>query len=155
MHPVTRQRTLESILSWWSDSNPPGATISLHAAAKPLMKILYHRQVLGFIERTRGGPFSEETLGIYSDYLAFKYISHATKNTILKELGSRASWSEADVRAVVHSPILYQVAGLLESSDAEIRRRTCMLVAELARNESSAVVVLGFKPCARLTALLR
>ncbi|KAF7350056.1 hypothetical protein MVEN_01307300 [Mycena venus] len=37
MPPLSRFETLPSIHSWWSDSNPPGATMSLHAVAKPLM----------------------------------------------------------------------------------------------------------------------
>jgi hypothetical protein len=71
MNPLARQRTLESTLSWWSDSNPrpPGATISISALAKPLMRLMYHRQALRFIQKNRGTPLSQETLEIYSTYL--------------------------------------------------------------------------------------
>ncbi|KAJ7118085.1 hypothetical protein C8R44DRAFT_738041 [Mycena epipterygia] len=71
MPPLTRQRTFQSIHSWWSDRNLPGATLNLHAASKPLMKLLYHRQVLDFIKTNRGTPLSEESLQIFSDYLAY------------------------------------------------------------------------------------
>jgi hypothetical protein len=69
MNTLARQRTRESYLSWWSDSNPPGATISIHTLAKPLMRLMYHRQALGFIQKNRGTPLSQETLEIYSSYL--------------------------------------------------------------------------------------
>jgi hypothetical protein len=71
MPPLTRQRTLDSILSWWSDSNPPGPTINLHAVAKPLIRFMYHQQVLGFIKRIRGAPLSEDNLQLCWDYLAY------------------------------------------------------------------------------------
>ncbi|KAJ7088103.1 hypothetical protein C8R44DRAFT_444605 [Mycena epipterygia] len=105
MHPLTRQRTLESVLSWWSDRNPPGPTINLHAASKPLMKFLYHRQVLGFIEKNRGTPLSTGILEIYSSYLTFNYVSPSTKTAILRYLGERAFASEDDARALVDSNV--------------------------------------------------
>ncbi|KAJ7494174.1 hypothetical protein FB451DRAFT_1551334 [Mycena latifolia] len=71
MPPLTRQQTFQSILSWWSDSNAPGATINLHAAAKPLMKLMYHRQALGFVKRNNAIPLSPETVEIYSSYLLY------------------------------------------------------------------------------------
>jgi hypothetical protein len=71
MPPLTRQRTLDSILSWWSDSNPPGPTINLHAVAKPLIRFMYHQQVLDFIKGIRGAPLSEDTLQLCWDYLAY------------------------------------------------------------------------------------
>jgi hypothetical protein len=70
MPPLTRQETRTSIYSWWSDSNPllKGPTINLHAAAKPLMKRMYHRQALEFIKKNRGHPLSATTLEIYASY---------------------------------------------------------------------------------------
>ncbi|KAJ7232582.1 hypothetical protein C8J57DRAFT_1578934 [Mycena rebaudengoi] len=52
MPPLARQRTLESLRSWWSDRNPNlrGPTINIHAAVKPLMKFMYDRQALEFIK---------------------------------------------------------------------------------------------------------
>ncbi|KAJ7277348.1 hypothetical protein C8J57DRAFT_1223098 [Mycena rebaudengoi] len=55
MTSLTRQRTFESLRSWWSDSNLPGPTVNLHAAAKPLLRILYHRQALGIVESNSTG----------------------------------------------------------------------------------------------------
>ena len=71
MPPLTRQQTLESVRSWWSDSNAPGPTINLHAAAKPLMRFMYHRQALGFIKENHGHPLSMEAMEIYQSYLGY------------------------------------------------------------------------------------
>jgi hypothetical protein len=72
MPPLTRQDTRASIFSWWSDSNlllQYGPTINLHAAAKPLMKLMYHRQAKEFIKKNKGSPLSTEMLEIYWSYL--------------------------------------------------------------------------------------
>lgn len=171
MPPLTRQRTPESILSWWSDSNPPGATIDLHAASKPLMKFLYHRQVLGFMKRNHGTPLSEETVQICSDYLAyeilrsseslveqsfrFKYLLPSTKATILRELSIRTLRSKEDALAVLHSPVVNQLADLLQSPDSQIRRWTCRILGNLIGQESIASTILELKPCVQLVHLLR
>ncbi|KAK6995736.1 hypothetical protein R3P38DRAFT_3074850, partial [Favolaschia claudopus] len=80
MHPLTRQQSRESIFSWWSDSNPnlSGAALNLHALAKPLLKIMYHRQAMVFLQRNRGAPLSSEVLSILSSYLPLNYVSPST-----------------------------------------------------------------------------
>ncbi|KAF7365487.1 putative G protein alpha chain [Mycena venus] len=105
MLPLTRQDTRPSILSWWSDSNPglQGPTINLHAVAKPLLKVMYHRQALGIIKRSRGAPLSSETLSIFSSYLPLSYVSSSTKVAILTELLERADLQRDDALAIVHS----------------------------------------------------
>ncbi|KAJ7439000.1 armadillo-type protein [Mycena latifolia] len=153
MPPLTRQRTVDSILSWWSDNNPPGATISLHAAAKPLIRFMYNRQVLGFIKKNRGTPLSKPTMEIYSSYLAFKYLSPSTKATILSELDARVA-SENDARAVAESFCLDYVAALLDSPDTIVRISTWKVLGDLAQHESTVSAVLGVNPCVRLRALL-
>jgi hypothetical protein len=72
MPPLTRQETRTSIFSWWSNSNPllKGPTINLHAAAKPLMKFMFHRQALEFIRQNKGSPLLETTLEIYALYFS-------------------------------------------------------------------------------------
>ncbi|KAJ7494041.1 hypothetical protein FB451DRAFT_450751 [Mycena latifolia] len=115
MPPLTRQRTLESVLSWWSDSNPSGATINLHAVTKPLMMLMYHRQALGFVKRNHGLPLSPETLEIYWSYLSWKYVSTSTKLAILEELKTRAG-SEEDAHVLIHSNTVYKILHLLRSS---------------------------------------
>ncbi|KAJ7479235.1 hypothetical protein FB451DRAFT_1172350 [Mycena latifolia] len=159
MHPFTRQPTLDSVRSWWSDRNPPGPNINLHAAAKPLMRVMYHRDALAFIRNTRGTPLSKEAAEIYSSYLSygvplFKYVSSETKTAILRELCDRVeSANDADI--VVHSPVLYLVDGLLQLPETEIRVATCRLVTCLTSHKSTATAVVGVNPCLRLVTLLR
>ncbi|KAJ7611366.1 hypothetical protein DFH06DRAFT_1244904 [Mycena polygramma] len=73
MPPLTRT---ESLHSWWSDSNLLGPTISIHAAAKPLMKLMYHRQVRSFVEKKSLIQLSGATMDLCCSYLAFKYIAN-------------------------------------------------------------------------------
>lgn len=72
MPPLTRQPTYASIHSWWSDSNPglQGPTINIHAAARPLIKLMYHRQASSFIKQNSNIPLSDVALEIYSTYLS-------------------------------------------------------------------------------------
>ncbi|KAJ7676937.1 hypothetical protein DFH06DRAFT_1317537 [Mycena polygramma] len=86
MQPLARQQSRLSILSWWSDSNQPGATINLHAVAKPLMRFMYHRQALDLIRSNKPGTLSSALLEVYSAYLSCKYVSLATKDAVLREL---------------------------------------------------------------------
>src|ERR1700761_4359413 len=60
MPPLSRFESRPSIHSWWSDSNPPGATFSLHAVTKPLIKYLYHRQARELVRTTQGIALSRE-----------------------------------------------------------------------------------------------
>ncbi|KAJ7494147.1 hypothetical protein FB451DRAFT_451519 [Mycena latifolia] len=140
MPPLTRQRTLESVLSWWSDSNPGGATINLHAAAKPLMKLMYHRQALGFVKRNRGVALSAETLEIYWSYVSWKYISSSTKIAILKELAIRAA-SEEDVHVLIHSNMVYTILEFFRSTSSlyhfGLRWESGMILRNLARHSKS------------------
>ncbi|KAJ7494116.1 armadillo-type protein [Mycena latifolia] len=119
MPPLTRQRTLESILSWWSDSNHPGPTLNLHAAAKPVMKLMYDRQALTFVKRNRGVALSRETVEIYWSYVSWKYVPSSTKIAIVKELKSRAQ-SEEDARVLIHSNMVYKILQFLRSSSCDM-----------------------------------
>jgi hypothetical protein len=72
MPPLTRQDTRTSIFSWWSDSNSLlryGPTINLHAAAKPLMRWMYHRQALDLFRKNEDNRLSTEIVEIYASYL--------------------------------------------------------------------------------------
>ncbi|KAJ7928851.1 G-protein alpha subunit-domain-containing protein [Mycena leptocephala] len=122
MPPLTRQQTHTSIYSWWSDSNPglQGATINLHAIAKPLLKRMYHRQALDLIKKSRDVPLSTEVLSIFSSYLPLNYVSFSTKAAILAELVERAEVDRDDARAIVSSPVWDQVPQLLVSPDSEV-----------------------------------
>ncbi|KAJ7479254.1 armadillo-type protein [Mycena latifolia] len=152
-HPLTRQPTLDSIRSWWSDRNPPGPNINLHAAAKPLMRLMYHRDAVAFIAKNRGTSLSGKNMEIYSSYLAYKYVSPATKTAIVEELGQKAI-SEEDARAVVDSPALQLLQQLLGSPDAKLRRSTCSLLGKLVYHQSTAAAVLRVNPCVGLVPIL-
>ncbi|KAJ7920864.1 armadillo-type protein [Mycena leptocephala] len=166
MHPLTRQQTLDSVLSWWSDSNPVGPNINLHAAAKPLMRFLYHRDALAFIRKHSRTALTKESMEIYSSYLAYgvllfpscpsadracsyKYVSSSTKSAILMDLQTRVT-SEDDARAVADFLVLYLIGELVGSPDAEVRRLMCGVLEELAHHRTTARVVVG-----QLVSLLR
>ncbi|KAJ7165350.1 hypothetical protein C8R46DRAFT_1277494 [Mycena filopes] len=101
MQPLRRWATPQSIHSWWSDSNPPGATISIHAFAKPLSRLMYHRQALGIIAENQDAPLSAETVEILTSYLTYKEISPATRLLVLEHLSLRAGKSEEDAGAII------------------------------------------------------
>ncbi|KAJ6501411.1 armadillo-type protein [Mycena vulgaris] len=84
----------------------------------------------------------------------FKYLSTATKSAILMELAARVE-SKDDAHAVVDSWVFHQIAELLESPCAEIRRSTCWMLGKLASHESTEAPVLHLKPCLKLVSLLR
>ncbi|KAJ7875438.1 armadillo-type protein [Mycena leptocephala] len=144
---------IQSLHSWWSDSNSVGATISLHAAAKPLMRLLYHEQVRSFIKRNRGLALSSATIEICFSYLAFKYISPATKTLILNELEMRVE-SQQDALMVVQSLVvqLDLVAELLDSSDTRIRHYMCSILGTLASPSDSTSWVV--EVCPRIVSLI-
>ncbi|KAF7360360.1 hypothetical protein MVEN_00765700 [Mycena venus] len=156
MPPLTRQDTRPSIHSWWSDSNPGlrGPTINLHAAAKPLMKLMYHRQVLEFIKKNRGSPLSTTALEKYSSYFPWDYVSITTKVTIFLELASRAESDVDDARAVVDSPVFDFIAQTLWSPDPGARTASCILLGNLATHESTTQAIVELKPCQRLVSLV-
>ncbi|KAF7354159.1 hypothetical protein MVEN_01103500 [Mycena venus] len=155
MQPLARQQSLPSLLSWWSDSNPPGPTINLHAAAKPFARFLYHRQALEIIRKNHGSPLSSRTLEIYSGYFPWNFVSWSTKAAILREVADRVRSSEGDACAVVESPIFPEVAQMLLSPDARVRSSSCQLLAELAWWDSTALAIVELKPCERLVSLLQ
>ncbi|KAJ7479088.1 armadillo-type protein [Mycena latifolia] len=152
-HPLTRQPTRDSLRSWWSDRNPLGPNIDLHAAAKPLMRFMYRRDVLAFIAKTRGSPLSRENMEIYSSYLAYKYVSSSTKTTILIHLQARVE-DDSDADAVGDSLVLHLADELLSSPNAGVRRPMCRILAILARRETTGAAILRRNLCPRLVSLL-
>ncbi|KAF7353713.1 hypothetical protein MVEN_01056400 [Mycena venus] len=120
MQQLTRQRTRDSIFSWWSDSNPglQGATINLHTLAKPLMRRMYDRDALKYVREHRGIPLSSEIVEIYLSYLLWKHISPSTKDNIMKDITERVKF-EDDALMVAHSNILPNIRALLPSKSVE------------------------------------
>ncbi|KAJ7355635.1 armadillo-type protein [Mycena albidolilacea] len=157
MPPLTRQDSRASIYSWWSDSNSLlvyGPTINLHAAAKPLMRLMYHRQALDIIRKDRGSPLTSTILEMYSSYFPWDYVSWATKAAILSELAHRTLSSEVEAHAVVDSPVCSHIAPMLESPHPRARSCSCRLLQSLAGYESVAPAVLELGPCEQLVFLL-
>ncbi|KAJ7479230.1 armadillo-type protein [Mycena latifolia] len=152
MHPLTRQGTIGSVYSWWSDRNPTGPNINLHAAAKPLMKFLYHRAALDFIAGNLGNPLSTEIMDIYSSYLAYKYVSPSTKSAVLKDLQRRVEAEDAAC-TVADSRALHVVEELLGLPDTEVCRAVCSMLGQLASHESTVPAILSIEPCRRLVSL--
>ncbi|KAK7057943.1 hypothetical protein R3P38DRAFT_1190155 [Favolaschia claudopus] len=124
MNSPNRPPTPQSVHSWWSDSNSIGPTISIHAAAKPLMRLMYHRQVRSFIKRNQDTPITPELMEICLAYLSYKYILPTTKSLILKELATRVElYSHRDASLINESMELCSslVLELLASSNTQIR----------------------------------
>ncbi|KAJ7789791.1 hypothetical protein B0H13DRAFT_1936375 [Mycena leptocephala] len=142
--PSMRPQTPQSVHSWWSDSNSIGATISIHAAAKPLIRLMYHRQATNYIEKNRGAALSPQTMDIYARY---KYIGAATKAAILRDLESRVSEDDADVMIDSLSVQSDLGEGLVNSPHIEIRRSTCRILARLVLLESRSAFTFGAISC--------
>ncbi|KAJ7043991.1 hypothetical protein C8F04DRAFT_685855 [Mycena alexandri] len=152
MPPLTRQRTPQSLHSEWSRTSL-GVTMSIHAVAKPLMKVMYHRAVMNLIKRQRGIPLSAETMELYESYLGWKYVAETTKTIILYEIGLRARVAVAE--AEVAASFLLSYESLLESTNDAIQRWTAWTLGQLASHSLTRRAVITVQPCARLVALLR
>ncbi|KAJ7248777.1 hypothetical protein C8J57DRAFT_1724161, partial [Mycena rebaudengoi] len=152
MPPLTRQQTFGSTRSWWSDSNPHlrGPTINLHAAAKPLMKLLYNRQALDFIINNRSIPLSAMEFELYLSYLLCDYVSTSTKHTILEDL-SRKVFCDPEA-LVADSNMLHDLLQLLEvpvAMDIRMWEAVRPILGRLAECEVTAETT-----CGSLVALL-
>ncbi|KAJ7924085.1 armadillo-type protein [Mycena leptocephala] len=157
MKSVSRQQTRTSIHSWWSDRNPglQGPTVNLHAATKPLMRLMYHRQALNFMKRNEDIPLSSETMQIYCSYIFCNYVSDSTKAAILGELERRAH-AKDEVCTISEEPfLLAALSELLGSPNVGIRRAVCWLMGRLTSYRSITPVILQLKPCVPLMSLLR
>ncbi|KAJ6522630.1 armadillo-type protein [Mycena vulgaris] len=152
MNSLTRQRTAESVRSWWSDNNPTGSNINLHALAKPLMKLMYHRQAMDYIAKHRGTPLSSRDVEIYASYLGFKYVSSATRTAVLRELIERC---ESNADTVADFLILYPPNTLLESRNADVRYLACRLLGTLASLRPNRIGTWAASVCKQLVSLLR
>ncbi|KAF7350458.1 hypothetical protein MVEN_01351300 [Mycena venus] len=153
MPPLTRQ----SFHSWWSDSNSAlahGPTINLHAAAKPLMKLLYHRQALALIRKNRGKPLSGTMLDTYMSYFQWDFVLWSTKAAIFEDLAGRAQSKVDEARAVVDSPDFSYITQMLKSQDIGARISSCRLLGSLARHECTMETILELRSCAQLVSML-
>ncbi|KAJ6542886.1 armadillo-type protein [Mycena capillaripes] len=151
-----RPQSPSSVRSWWSDSNPGlwGPTLNLHAAARPLSRLLYDRQVRALIKNNQGLLSSKSTIEDYASYFPRDDVWSSTKVAILRELSLRVETQLFEARNVVDSLILAQLPDLLRSPDHELRSSSCTLMASLASWKSSAAAVLAINPCEQVASLL-
>ncbi|KAJ7051785.1 armadillo-type protein [Mycena amicta] len=144
----TRQQALassrtNSVASWWSDSRTPGATFSLHAAAKPLMKLLYHRQAREYIKLHREDALDEHSVTVLKSYLEYPYISAETRVIVLEELIRRAGKEACAQDAVVMVNAIEANGHLFrhlveQSRDPKVVKLTCDLVRHLAKQDKTS-----------------
>ncbi|KAJ6612537.1 armadillo-type protein [Mycena sp. CBHHK59/15] len=146
----SRPWSLRSTQSWWSDSNPPGATISLHALAKPVMKGLYHRQVLGFIAKNRGSRLSKELVEICISYLVHGRDVQAAAFQTLIDISTQLDGAQA----IVDAHALGLVPQLLDSPAEEVLQWTCDMLGEIAWHKTLTGAILDVKPCVQLASLV-
>ncbi|KAJ7237834.1 armadillo-type protein [Mycena rebaudengoi] len=152
MPPLHRFPTPQSLHSYWSDSKPPGATISLHTLAKPLSRFLYHRQALGIVTKSRSLPLSREILDILGWYLEAKDISISTKIVVLDELGRRA-YSEVEAQAIVRENIHYLLIRLVHSTFPGILEAACATLGTLSASKCGSDAILETNSCNHLASL--
>ncbi|KAJ7229900.1 armadillo-type protein [Mycena pura] len=146
---------LSLIMSWWSDSNQPGATVNLHALSKPLMRVLYHRQAREFIRIHQGVRLSKDTMDIFASYLRYKYISAGTKTLLLEELTTRATteWTQ-DASVILEILDGHLLTSLLQSPVSSVKSLTCYLLGYLVTLELASSAIEELEPPGQLMAAL-
>ncbi|KAF7352225.1 hypothetical protein MVEN_01185900 [Mycena venus] len=143
MPPLRRFPTPESVHSWWSDSNPPGPTISIHTFAKPLSKFLHNRQALRLITGYRRSPngLSQEALDVIASYLGYQGISRSTKVAILNHLHLQ-TLSEEEAKKIINgdSATLRVLITLLADNHPDIIEGARLVLENIGRWKSALVI---------------
>ncbi|KAJ7880383.1 armadillo-type protein [Mycena olivaceomarginata] len=152
MPPLTRQESRPSIYSWWSDSNPglQGPTINLHAAAKPLMRLMYYRQASEILRKNRGSPLTTAILETYSSYFPGE---DSLVRWVTYTLSQIAQWVDG-AKGVVDAKALDHILRLLASPNPDTQESASILVGNLACHKSTAPAVLKLNPSVQLVSLL-
>ncbi|KAF7294053.1 hypothetical protein MKEN_01451700 [Mycena kentingensis (nom. inval.)] len=127
MLPLTRTPTRSSIFSFWSDSNSlvtAGATMNLHSVAKPLMRLLYHRQAKRYIQATQGwDDLSEDNLDVYMAYLACPNVGMNTKFMVVAALNDKFFWTDLALTARLvcapYSDVLIEMLDMYKENGVE------------------------------------
>ncbi|KAF7300334.1 hypothetical protein HMN09_00916700 [Mycena chlorophos] len=107
-----------SIRSWWSDSNSLGATVSIHAAAKPLVAFLHHREARRFLRKWGGRALTGNELKTLLSYVSCYAISYVLQKQ-----------EELDLDPVFVQRILSDLAESVprgQEFDAEVRREALL-----------------------------
>ncbi|KAF7324168.1 Cytochrome P450 [Mycena kentingensis (nom. inval.)] len=101
--PYTRSApppSIRSARSWWSDSNSIGATFNLHGLAKPLMGLMYQREVRRLLTAKKFAELFETDIQLLKSYLLFEHTTTETKTEILIHLRWRVSEDGSSRQAV-------------------------------------------------------
>ncbi|KAJ7479294.1 armadillo-type protein [Mycena latifolia] len=144
--PPPRVDTPQSIHSWWSDSNPPGATIQLHSFAKILEGFMHHRKALRFLSEWEESPLTQDRVDILISYLGWKGVQLSTKIAILQNLILRARSRQNDANILGKRDSSKTFLYLLQSAQSEILGSTCALLAELLVQKATADALSEFAP---------
>nr|GAT46564.1 predicted protein [Mycena chlorophos] len=133
--------SVRSIHSWWSDRNTIGPTVSLHAAAKPLVAFMYHRQARRLILGRGSGALMATEMNILATYLSFKYTSSDTKIMVLDTItADLAAHGDADLiiseNLVVSGLLLALLDAVLQrnSEGHRVHFAACRVTAQLVAN---------------------
>ncbi|KAJ7248683.1 hypothetical protein C8J57DRAFT_1522166 [Mycena rebaudengoi] len=110
---------------------PSHATIDLHALARPLSRLLYHRQALAFMERETVSPFTADELQLVLTYLCATEIAPRTKGRLFSK------------RAEL----------LLDSRDLGVVVSICMLLGGIISHEALHANVIDSGTCVALLSL--
>ncbi|KAF7300853.1 hypothetical protein MKEN_01311400 [Mycena kentingensis (nom. inval.)] len=125
--------SVHSVRSWWSDSNSVGATVDIHAIAKPLLGYMYHREVRKLLRLRENSQLSIQELQHLRSYLLYQHTRLETKALILEDLRDRV-WRSPDrqlhVADVFSSSVFMQI--LEAPASPPIFRAACGIVAHLA-----------------------
>ncbi|KAF7296859.1 hypothetical protein MIND_00917200 [Mycena indigotica] len=151
MPPLVRYPTpsAASIHSWWSDSNPSGATINLHSVARPLIHALYSREAR---KLTTSPPYLQQfTTEVAEQYLGFlacdvKIVGVSAKVIILRSiqvhLGSALTF-DGDSALLCHlfaDPTYAEIwCELLTSPHIQIHLLGCSILRRLSTEYAGGV----------------
>ncbi|KAF7288856.1 Cytochrome P450 [Mycena chlorophos] len=135
--PLPPPPSLYSKHSWWSDRNSIGATFSLHAATKPFLAYLYHRQVRQLLAKRASMAISDAEMNVLATYLIFQYTSSSTRVFVLQHISANiCAYPEASqsvIGALVPCGVLSE---LLNSERQTIHEAASRLVAQLLGTSS-------------------
>ncbi|KAF7288851.1 Cytochrome P450 [Mycena chlorophos] len=135
--PLPAPPSLYSKHSWWSDRNSIGATFSLHAATKPFLAYLYHRQVHQLLAERTSMAISDAEMNVLATYLTFQYTSSSTKVFVLQHITANiCAYPEASqsvIGALVPSGVLSE---LLNSERQSLHDAASHLVAQVLGTSS-------------------
>ncbi|KAF7288898.1 hypothetical protein MIND_01405800 [Mycena indigotica] len=126
MPPLARSATIPSIHSNWSAAGG-GASINIHAIAKPLMRFMYDREVKKLIAAHGDHDLTRDMLDAFLSYLGSPQVTSPTKTLIVQELIRRLGWHDS-----VKSSTMALLAESVRSPE------DCLVFEDLLRRQDEA-----------------